>query len=63
MDYRIKSAKPYFLVCEMLQGEEKEIIGFVNGTASRDKILTHHSMSTHEEDGSELYRHSNLLTH
>ena len=54
IEFRLKHANPYFMVCE----EEGTVVGFVNGTLTKEATLTHHSMSHHEADGSLLCIHS-----
>jgi GNAT superfamily N-acetyltransferase len=54
IEFRLKNANPYFMVCE----EEGAVVGFVNGTLTKDSTLTHHSMSHHDPDGSLLCIHS-----
>jgi GNAT superfamily N-acetyltransferase len=54
IEFRLKNANTYFMVCE----EEGAVIGFVNGTLTKEATLTHHSMSHHEPDGSLLCIHS-----
>ena len=54
IEFRLKNANRYFLVCEKHDG----LVGFVNGTVTKEETLTHHSMSHHDDDGSLLCIHS-----
>lgn len=49
--YRIRVASDLFL---LFHNDNNELIGFVNGTRSREPTLTHKSMSVHEGDGGTL---------
>jgi GNAT superfamily N-acetyltransferase len=55
IEFRLKNANPYFLVCETQDGS---LVGFVNGTLTKEASLTHHSMSHHDSDGLLLCIHS-----
>ena len=59
---RISEAGEYFLLAHLLEdtkGEEQpELAGFVNGTLTCSKELTHDSMYTHEPEGTILCIHS-----
>jgi len=54
IEFRITNARDYFMVTKL----NGDIIGFVNGTLSREDKLTHESMSEHIPDGHSLNIHS-----
>jgi GNAT superfamily N-acetyltransferase len=51
---RMTEARPYFVVWE----NEGKLVGFMNGTLTSAKELTHESMYKHEPEGSLLCIHS-----
>ena len=59
IEYRLKYANPFFLVCE----NDGQLVGFINGTLTKEESLTHHSMSHHDSDGSLLCIHSVVVEH
>ena len=54
IQYRLKNAPEYFVVMK----QNKEIVGFINGTCTLFDYITHSSMTSHNPDGKTLILHS-----
>jgi hypothetical protein len=51
LTYRCENANSYFLVAETALAGKPTIVGFVCGTLTSERKLTHDTMFTHNKDG------------